>query len=515
MPKETIDEVLAEKGRLQRLIDELQILNDFSLAMSSTMDVDKIMAQIINKSISIIGVMQGTIMLIDKQSKDSFRTLIRSVDDERGGRLYKLGSFIMGWIIKNQKPLLINDPVKEERFKGLEIEKAGIYNILSVPMILRDELVGLINLFNKKKRTPFTDHDQRIMSIVATQVASFLVNAKAFEEVQESNEKFQKQTIRLRKQIGVGYGLDSIIGESAKIRELKKQIKSIANSPSNVLITGETGTGKELIARVIHTNSDREDMPFVDLNAAAIPENLVESELFGIEEGVATGVKKRIGIFEQAHNGTLFIDEIGEMSLQSQIKILRALEERKIRRVGSQRNIDISIRLITATNKNLKEESKKGTFRPDLFYRLSVFEINLPPLRERRDDITLLTEHFTQKYAAQMKKVVNGFSREAMEILCNYDWPGNIRELANVVERAVILTRDTVIEVEYLPLDLKGELEPRLIIDAPFEEALNNFKKNLILRSLRESNNNKAQAARQLNISRAYLFRLLNQLGLK
>ena len=353
------------------------------------------------------------------------------------------------------------------------------------------------------------------MSIVATQVASFLINAKTFEEVQESNEKFQKQTIRLRKQIGVGYGLDSIIGESAKIRELKKQIKSIANSPSNVLITGETGTGKELIARVIHTNSDREDMPFVDLNAAAIPENLVESELFGIEEGVATGVKKRIGIFEQAHNGTLFIDEIGEMSLQSQVKILRALEERKIRRVGSQRNIDISIRLITATNKNLKEESKKGTFRPDLFYRLSVFEINLPPLRERRDDITLLTEHFTQKYAAQMKKVVNGFSREAMEILCNYDWPGNIRELANVVERAVILTRDTVIEVEYLPLDLKGELEPRLIIDVPFEEALNNFKKNLILRSLRESNNNKAQAARQLNISRAYLFRLLNQLGLK
>ena len=244
MIKETIDEVLAEKGRLQRLIDELQILNDFSLAMSSTMDVDKIMAQIVNKSISIIGVMQGTIMLIDKQSKDPFRTLIRSVDDECGGRLYKLGSFIMGWIIKNQKPLLINDPVKDERFKELEIEKAGIYNILSVPMILRDELVGLINLFNKKKRIPFTDHDQRIMSIVATQVASFLINAKTFEEVQESNEKFQKQTTRLKKQIGVGYGLDSIIGESAIIREMKNQIKSIANSPSNVLITGETGTGK-------------------------------------------------------------------------------------------------------------------------------------------------------------------------------------------------------------------------------------------------------------------------------
>lgn len=515
MHKETIDEVLAEKGRLQRIIDELQILNDFSLAVSSTMDVDKIMAQIINKSISIIGVMQGTIMLIDKQSKNSFRTMIRSVDEECGGRLYKLGSHIMGWMIKNRKPLLINDMVKDERFKGLEIEKQGIYNLLSVPMILRNELVGSINLFNKKKQTPFTDHDQRIMSIVATQVASFLVNAKIFEEVQESNEKFQKQTIRLKKQIGVGYGLDAIIGESAKMQEMKKQIKSIAKSPSSVLISGETGTGKELIAKVIHNNSGREYMPFVDMNAAAIPENLVESELFGIEEGIATGVKKRIGIFEQAHKGTLFIDEIGEMSLQSQVKILRALEERKIRRVGSQRNIDISIRLIAATNKNLKEESKKGSFRSDLYYRLSVFEINLPPLREKRDDIPLLTKHFTQKYAAQMGKAVKGFSREAMEILCNYDWPGNIRELANVVERAVILTRDTVIGVEYLPPDLRGELEPQPVMGASFEEAMSNFKKNLILRSLRESNNNKAQAARQLKISRAYLFRLLNQLGLK
>jgi len=515
MRTETTDDVLAEKGRLQRLIDELQILNDFSQAMSSTMDVDEIMAQIINRSISIIGVMQGTIMLIDKQSKDSFRTLIRSVDEQHGGRLYKLGSFLMGWMMKNQKPLLINDIGDDRRLKGAEIEKEGIYNILSVPMILRDELVGLINLFNKKKHTPFTGHDQRIMSIISTQVASFLVNAKTFEEVHESSEKFQKQTIRLKKQIGVGYGLDAIIGENPKIREIKKQITSIAKSPASVLIFGETGTGKELIAKIIHNNSDREDMPFVDLNAAAIPENLVESELFGIEEGIATGVRKRIGLFEQAHKGTLFIDEIGEMSLRSQVKILRALEERKIRRVGGQRNIDLSIRLIAATNKNLKEESKKGTFRLDLYYRLTVLQINLPPLRERRDDIPLLTEHFTQKYAAQMGKEVKGFSREAMEILCNYEWPGNIRELANVVERAVILTKNLVIESEFLPPDLCETPEAQPVLEVAFEDALNNFKKNLILRSLRESNNNKAQAARQLHISRAYLFRLLNQLGLK
>jgi Nif-specific regulatory protein len=515
MPKETIDEVLAEKGRLQRLIDELQILNDFSLAVSSTMEVDKIMALIINKSIDIVGVLQGTIMLIEKQSRDPFRTLIRSVDEECRGRLYKLGSYLMGWMIKNQKPLLINDFIKDERFIGFDIDKTGIYSILSVPMVLRDELIGVINLFNKKKQAPFTDHDQRIMSIVATQVASFLVNAKTFEEVEESKEKLQEETIRLKKQIGVCYELDAIIGESPQIRELKKQIQSIAKSPTSVLINGETGTGKELIAKVIHFNSDRAAMPFVDFNAAAIPENLLESELFGIEEGIATGVNKRIGIFEQAQNGTLFIDEIGEMSLQSQVKILRALEERKIRRVGGQRNIDISIRLMAATNKNLKKEINTGTFRSDLYYRLSVFEINLPPLRERKDDIPLLTEHFTQKYAGQMKKVINGFSREAMVTLCNYDWPGNIRELANVLERAVILTKDTIIDIDSLPPDLGGEIELQPTADVSFEEALNNFKKKLILTSLRESNNNTAQAARQLNISRAYFFRLLNQLGLK
>lgn len=502
-----------ENQRLKHIVDELTILNALSTAMSSKMAVQEIMTQIINKSIYTIGVEQGTIMLVEADSELPLRTIIRGVGEEYRGRVYKLGTHLAGWIIKNRKPLLANDTASDERLKGLEIEKSGIYSILSMPMILRGKLIGVINLFNKKQRTPFTDDDLKLMSIIATQVASFLANARSFEQVQESRDQFKKQTVNLQKEVGVRYGFEGIIGTSHKIKEIKEEIRVIAKSPASVFIIGDTGTGKELVAKTIHYNSDRKEKPFIDVNSAAIPENLVESEFFGIEEGVATGVKKRIGLFEQANGGTLFIDEIGDMSLASQAKILRVLEERQVRRVGSNRNIDVDIRLIAATNKNLKEEIDKKTFREDLYYRLCVFEIDLPPLRERKDDIPILMEYFMQKYADQMGKVIEGFSPEVTEILINYDWTGNIRELANVVERAVILSKGPTINVEHLPRDLRGDNEPTSTIDESFEEALNNFKKRLILKSLRESGNNKAEAARNLKISRAYLFRLLNQLG--
>ncbi|UCE08582.1 MAG: sigma-54-dependent Fis family transcriptional regulator, partial [bacterium] len=252
---------------------------------------------------------------------------------------------------------------------------------------------------------------------------------------------------------------------------------------------------------------------FVDVNSAAIPETLVESEFFGIEEGVATGVKKRIGLFEQANSGTLFIDEIGDMSLATQSKILRVLEEKQVRRVGSNRNINVDVRLISATNKNLKQAIDNKTFREDLYYRLNVFEITLPPLRERKEDIPLLMEHFANKFAHQMGKAIQGFSPEATEILINYEWQGNVRELANVVERAVILTKQPLITVQHLPPDFKDELEPPIPATELLVDAVNHFKKQVILKTIRECANNKSEAARRLGISRVYLFKLLKQLG--
>ncbi len=512
---EKYQKLQSENERLKLLVDELTILNDLSRAMSSTLGVQEIMATIITKSIQTIGVEQGTIMLVEENSQVFLRTLIRGVTEEHQGKIYKLGEYLTGWMLNNRKPFLCNDITDEDRLRGLKIENSGVHSILSVPMIFRGKLIGVINLFNKKARAQFTEDDQKLMCIIATQVASFLANARSFEKVQESKEILQKQTIHLQKEVGSRYGFEGIIGKTKKIKEIKEELKTIAKTPANVLIIGETGTGKELVAKTIHYNSDRQDKPFIDVNSAAIPESLVESELFGIEESTATGVKKRIGLFEQAHGGTIFIDEIGDMSLSSQAKILRVLEERQIRRVGSNHNIHIDIRIIAATNKNLKEEIKKGTFREDLYYRLSVIEINLPPLRQRKIDIPQSLDHFLNKYADQMGKVIKGLTPEASEILVNCIWKGNVRELANVVERAVILAQDQLIGVENLPPDFRGEPAPLIPSDDSFEESINHFKKQLILNALQESGNNKAEAARKLKISRAYLFRLLNQLGLR
>ena len=450
-------------------------------------------------------------MLVREDSQSFLKTLIRGVDEEHHGKVFKIGEYLTGWMLNNRRPFISNDIPDDERLSGLKMKDKNIQSILSVPMILRGQLIGVINLFNKKNNTPFNENDQKLMSIIAAQVASFLSTAKTFEQVQESKDRLQKQTEQLQQEVVSNYGYSGIIGESESIKRLQEEIKAIAQTPASVLITGETGTGKELVAKTIHYNSDRRDKPFVDVNSSAIPDNLVESEFFGIESGVATGVNKRIGLFEQAHEGTLFIDEIGDMNLTTQAKILRVLQERQFRRVGSNHNIEVDVRVIAATNKDLKKEIEKGLFRDDLFYRLSIFQINLPSLRQRKEDIPLLANHFLNCFAGKMAKIVHGFSEEAEEILIQHDWNGNVRELANVVERAVILARDEPIQPKHLPSDIQNNTVSDLSDTTSFEESVIRFKKQLILKFLQDSNNNKAEAARRLNISRAYLFRLLKQ----
>ena len=501
-----------ENQRLKNVVKELAFLNDLSQTMSSTLGLQEIMAQIINKSIQITGVEQGTIMLLDENTKMSMKTIIRGVGEEHHGTYFTLGDHIMGWMLKNEQPLLSNDISKDERLCELEITK-GIRSMLSVPMIFRGKLIGVINLFNKNVGR-FSNDDQKVMFILATQVASFLAHALTFCRIEESHEKLHKQAFQLQKEVRSFYALDGIIGISQQIIALKEEIKAMAQTPASVLIIGETGTGKELVAKTIHYNSDRKDNPFIDVNSAAIPENLIESEFFGVESGAATGVSKRIGLFEVANGGTLFIDEIGDMSPASQAKILRVLQERQIRRVGGNNNINVDIRLIAATNKDLKAKIKNGSFREDLYYRLSVFQIKLPPLRDRKEDIPLLLDFFLQKFARNMSKLVLGFSPDVFTHLQNYDWPGNIRELINVVERAVILTKNPVIDRHCLPLDFQGELTAAKPVGGSFENALNNCKKLIIANALQASGNNKSEAAQQLGISRTYLYRLMEQFGL-
>jgi DNA-binding NtrC family response regulator len=303
-----------------------------------------------------------------------------------------------------------------------------------------------------------------------------------------------------------------IIGESEAIREIFKVIRQVADSKSTVLIMGESGTGKELVSRAIHYTGNRKNYPFVTINCAAIPETLIESELFGHERGAFTNaIEKKLGRFELAHQGTLFLDEIGELSLATQAKILRFLEEKEFNRVGGSKTIKVDVRLICATNKDLGQLLKKGAFREDLYYRINVVPIIIPPMRDRKEDIPILLDHFVKKFNDENNKKVKGVSPEALDMMMNYEWPGNVRELENLVERVIALTSNEIIQANELPFSLtniskvNGLKESILSGELSFLKAEEEFEKRIILDALRKTNYIQSRAAEVLGISRRIL----------
>lgn len=312
------------------------------------------------------------------------------------------------------------------------------------------------------------------------------------------------------------YSLDNILGQSAVIRRYKELAKRLASSKANILITGESGTGKELWAHAIHQASERAEFPFVSVNCAAIPENLLETELFGYEEGAFTGAKKggKLGKFQLANGGTLFLDEIGDMPLVMQVKILRALQEREVERVGGKGAEKVDVRIIAATNRNLEQMVSEGKFRQDLYYRLNVLSLHLPPLREHPEDIGLLVQHFVTKYC-NSRGIIRRFAPEALEILYHYSWPGNIRELEAVVTRVLVSTDSEIIAAHDLPANIcLASKSQHYDCDCALDRALSELEKDLIKRAMTLSNNSKTEAARLLGISRTRLYRKLEQYGL-
>jgi transcriptional regulator with GAF, ATPase, and Fis domain len=305
------------------------------------------------------------------------------------------------------------------------------------------------------------------------------------------------------------------------MKEIFKVVKQIADSKSTVLIMGESGTGKELISRAVHYNSNRRDHPFVTINCAAIPETLIESELFGHEKGAFTNaIERKLGRFEVAQQGTLFLDEIGELSLMTQAKILRFLEEREFNRVGGSKTIKVDVRLITATNKDLSQLIKKGGFREDLYYRINVVPVVIPPLRERREDIPSLVEHFINKFNVENSKNVRGIDKEALELIMQYEWPGNVRELENLIERVIALTSNEYIKANELPFSFKnipkvdGLKESVLGGKVSFLQAEEEFEREVILDALKKTNYIQSHAAEILGISRRILKYKMDKLGI-
>ncbi|GAA5522674.1 sigma-54 dependent transcriptional regulator [Aliifodinibius salicampi] len=323
----------------------------------------------------------------------------------------------------------------------------------------------------------------------------------------------------LREQIDQEYNFNHIIGESDAMKKVYKMVERVSKATSNVLITGDSGTGKELIARAIHSNSDRSKKPFLAINCGAIPEDLIESELFGHTKGAFTGASSdKDGVFVAAHGGTVFLDEIAEIPLNLQVNLLRVLQEREVKPVGSNSHVNFDTRIISATNKDLEAEVEKGNFRDDLYYRLNVVEIPLPPLEQRREDIPLLAHHFLQKYNKELKRNLKGISSEAMSAMMTYQWRGQVRELENIIERAVLLSDNDYLQLEDLPVAIRKSVdssEVNITMDSEsLDEAVKVFEKHHIQSMLKRTEGNKSEAARLLGIDPSTLYRKMERLGL-
>src|SRR5438094_209431 len=385
----------------------------------------------------------------------------------------------------------------------------GIESVCSVPLTVHDRRLGTLNV-GRLGGEPFTAGDAELLAAVANQVAFSVENALAFQEIAELKDKLTAEKVYLEDEIRTDYNFEEIVGDSPALKRVLHQVETVAPTDSAVLIRGETGTGKERIARAIHDLSGRRGRTFVKLNCAAIPTGLLESELFGHERGAFTGaIAQKIGRFQVANGGTLFLDEVGDIPLELQPKLLRVLQDQEFERLGSTRTIRVDVRVVAATNRNLEEMVAAGMFRNDLYYRLNVFPIVLPPLRERPDDIPALLRYFAQKFARRMKKRIETIPADAMAALCRYAWPGNVRELENAIERAVILTSGLVLRVPVS--DFRGRVSPSggATLEATEREA--------ILRTLRETSWVLAGphgAAARLGLKRTTLQSRMRKLGI-
>jgi formate hydrogenlyase transcriptional activator len=323
----------------------------------------------------------------------------------------------------------------------------GVQSVCCVPLTVRDHRLGTLNV-GRLSGEAFPDEDVELLAAVANQIAFAVENSLAFQEISALKDKIAAENVYFQEEIRTGHNFEDIVGETPALERVLELVETVAPTASTVLIRGETGTGKELIARAIHARSDRRDRAFVKVNCAAIPTGLLESELFGHERGAFTGaIAQRVGRFELAHRGTLFLDEVGDIPTELQPKLLRVLQEQEFERLGSTRTVRVDVRLVAATHRDLEEMVGAGTFRSDLYYRLNVFPIALPPLRERRADVPQLVHYLVQRFSRRIHKRIESIPADAMTALCAYHWPGNVRELENVIERGVILSRGSVLEV--------------------------------------------------------------------
>jgi len=430
------------------------------------------------------------------------------------GRILRLDDSPAGQAFQRQQPVIRRDlalersTASEERAYG-----HGFRSICALPLVTRGRSIGAVTV-GSLHPLDYSDADADFLMEMANQVAIAVENMQLHEETAAMKARFEAEAVYLQEEIKTEHNFEEIIGQSAPLRELLEKVEQVAPTDTTVLISGETGTGKELLARAVHDRSRRKDRPLVKVNCGSIPVGLVESELFGHEKGAFTGaLQQRVGRFELAHGGTIFLDEVTELPVETQVKLLRALQEGEFERVGSSKTIKVDVRVIAATNRNLSELLRAGGLRADLFYRLSVFPLEAPPLRARKGDIPLLVNFFLSRYGKKIGKEVRGVAQKSMENLIRYDWPGNIRELQNVIERAVILARGPVVDID--ESQLAG---PDGAAETATLDTLENNERRHILRALNETHwviHGKKGAAELLGINPSTLRSRMEKLAIK
>jgi Nif-specific regulatory protein len=450
-----------------------------------------------------MGLKRATITLKDPKTNEIYIEMAHGLTEEeiKKGR-YQLGEGITGKVIKTGEPAIIPKIGDEPTFLNRTGSRKNLTDIsfLCVPIKIGTETIGALSADCDYDEAHKFSEDFKLLTFITLLIAQSI---KFYNLLEEEKTKLANENLKLKEELKEKYNISNMIGNSSAMHSVYDNIIKVASSNATVLIRGESGTGKELVAHAIHFNSPRASKAFIKVNCGAIPESLIESELFGYEKGAFTDAQQqKIGKFEAANGGTIFLDEIGELSPQLQVKLLRVLQEKEFERVGGITPVKINVRIITATNRNLEQELLDKKFREDLYYRLNVFPIFLPPLRERKSDIILLAEHFLNIYAQENNKKIKRLSSLVIDLLVSYHWPGNVRELQNCMERAVLLCDSDTIKATHLPASLQR-------IDSLDEnneniglcDMVNNFERELIIDALKKTRGNKAKAAKYLQIT--------------
>ena len=493
--------------------EDLDLLYQVSESIHSIQDLSKLLQNILLKIKEVFAIEGASIALHDAANKEFY--FIRTVEEQCGDTKNRIDRMrfpddygVAGWVLRENRSVIIPDVSRDERFS----DKLGIQHdfitrsMICVPLKTCKGLIGVLYTLNKLEGE-FSQKEARLLEILSGTIAIAIDNAKLYGEIRQYANSLEKENVRLKSEVQNRFNLQGIIGSSAPMRRVFELLNKVIGTPTSVLIQGETGTGKELLAKVIHYNSALKDKPFIAENCGALSENLLESELFGHVKGAFTGaIADKKGLFELADGGTVFLDEIADMPHSMQTKLLRVLQEGQVRPVGGSHYRQVDFRLITSSNRDLLQEVKKGNFRDDLYYRVHVFPIKLPALRERKEDISLLSVHFLEKFAKKLNEPVARLTPWALDLLVQFDWPGNVRELENEIERALTLAGgDREIQAGYLSEKITGPVGQDTIHPAngmTLHDATERLELQMVTRALRDTDGNRSKASRLLGLTR-------------